>query len=237
MQLGDFEPKIVNESNSQYAYRVIRKAIMNLTLEPGTIVNESALSELLCISRTPLREAIFKLKEENLFDVYPQRASAVSLIDLNLAGEGNFMRSVIESAVMHEACGNIPIAILNLLKENLGLQRMVLENTSDQIRFLELDNEFHRLIYVATGKENIWKATMRVTTHYDRLRFFDVVFGTYRLSPIYETHIDLYNILLTGDGRDVLSTVFTNHLRGYRSHLPFLLERYPHYFTKTSGNA
>ena len=82
--------KNIGENNSQYAYRVLKDNIMNLTLSPGQVINENELVDILKISRTPIREAIFKLKDEALIDVYPQKASFVSLIDLNRVEEAFF---------------------------------------------------------------------------------------------------------------------------------------------------
>src|SRR5579864_7741756 len=47
-------------------YEIIRKAIVNLVLPPGSNINEKSICEQLQISRTPLREAILQLQAENL---------------------------------------------------------------------------------------------------------------------------------------------------------------------------
>ena len=92
------------ENNSQYAYRVLKENIMNLTLSPGQILNETELVDILGISRTPIREAVFKLKDEALINVYPQKASIVSPIDLNRVEEAFFLRKIVEIEVLKLCC-------------------------------------------------------------------------------------------------------------------------------------
>src|SRR5271170_2683635 len=62
-------------------YEAVRKAIVGLTLPPGSIINERELCERFQISRTPLREAILQLQSENLVTVLPNSGTYVSRID------------------------------------------------------------------------------------------------------------------------------------------------------------
>ena len=63
------------ENNRQYIYRVLKDNIMNLNLKPGENVSEIEISELLNVSRTPVREAFVRLSEEKLLNVFPQKGS------------------------------------------------------------------------------------------------------------------------------------------------------------------
>ena len=96
-------PKEAGESGRQYAYRVLYNAIMTLQLPPSEVLSDSELSQALQISRTPIREAIVSLQEAKLVEVFPQRASIVSHIDLDAIEEGVFLRHHTESAIFHEA--------------------------------------------------------------------------------------------------------------------------------------
>ncbi|MGL5051654.1 MAG: GntR family transcriptional regulator, partial [Fusobacteriaceae bacterium] len=48
--------KNVNETNPQFAYRVIKDNILSLVLRPGDAISETEISKILNISRTPIRE-------------------------------------------------------------------------------------------------------------------------------------------------------------------------------------
>ena len=72
----------MDENNRAYAYRMLRKNIMTLQLQPGCQLSEAELCEQLAMSRTPVHEALMMLKSEWLVDVLPQRGSIVSKISV-----------------------------------------------------------------------------------------------------------------------------------------------------------
>ena len=61
----------MDENNRAYAYRMLRKNIMTLQLQPGCQLSEAELCEQLAMSRTPVHEALMMLKSEWLVDVVP----------------------------------------------------------------------------------------------------------------------------------------------------------------------
>ncbi|MFD0859091.1 GntR family transcriptional regulator [Roseovarius aquimarinus] len=72
-------------SGVQYIYGVLRDEILNLTLAPGSPIDEVRLSERLQMSRTPIREALVRLAAEGLVTTLPNRSTVVANIDfLNL---------------------------------------------------------------------------------------------------------------------------------------------------------
>lgn len=82
------DPRQPDENNRAYAYRILRKNIMNIQLQPGCQLSEAELSEHLVMSRTPIHEALMMLKGEWLVDVLPQRGSIVSKISIQYINEG-----------------------------------------------------------------------------------------------------------------------------------------------------
>ena len=90
------------ENTKHYIYRVLKMNIMTLNIKPGTGISEADIREFLKVSRTPIRESIVRLSEERLMDVYPQKGSFVSLIDLKIVEEAYFMRKILEKEVQKE---------------------------------------------------------------------------------------------------------------------------------------
>ena len=64
------------------AYEVIRERIITCVYQPGDVVDEKALCEELNMSRTPVREALNVLAEEEFLDIMPRRAIIVSQISM-----------------------------------------------------------------------------------------------------------------------------------------------------------
>ena len=76
------------ETAKEYAYRIIKENIITLELEPGSTLNDMEISQMIGISRTPVREAIIKLKEESdIIEIFPQRGMRIALIDTDIVQE------------------------------------------------------------------------------------------------------------------------------------------------------
>ena len=63
------------------AYDVLRDEILDLTLPPGSPVDEATLAERFAMSRTPIREALVRLEGEGLVVTLPNRSTVVANID------------------------------------------------------------------------------------------------------------------------------------------------------------
>lgn len=82
---GKREKTLKRGSGVQHAYDTLRDEILDLTLAPGSPIDEVQLSERLKMSRTPIREALVRLASEGLVSTLPNRSTIVSHIDfLNL---------------------------------------------------------------------------------------------------------------------------------------------------------
>lgn len=219
------------ENHKEYAYRVLRYNIMTLQLLPGTPIVESILCEQLHISRTPIHEAISKLKEESLIDVFPQRGSYISPINLNNFREGYFLRLTIEPAIIKQIQGCISEKNSQLLLDNLNRQKEITETTRDADEFLKLDNAFHKIIYEIAEKRLTWTAMRSVNSHFDRVRYMDTIINKADLNRIYQEHKWLYNILLIGIHSETeIHRFYEKHLGSFWEKFYSLLEQYPDYF-------
>lgn len=69
-------------SGARLAYEALRDEILDLSLAPGSPIDEARLAERLRMSRTPVREALVRLAGEGLVLALPNRAAVVAPIDL-----------------------------------------------------------------------------------------------------------------------------------------------------------
>ena len=78
-------PERKRGSGVKLVYDLLRDEILDLTLPPGSPIDEVQLAERFSMSRTPIREALVRLAGEGLIDTLPNRSTMVSNIDfLNL---------------------------------------------------------------------------------------------------------------------------------------------------------
>ena len=74
-------PERKRGSGVRLVYDTLRDEILDLTLPPGSSVDEVALADRFAMSRTPIREALVKLEAEGLITTLPNRSSVVAQID------------------------------------------------------------------------------------------------------------------------------------------------------------
>ena len=78
----------------------LREAILSLELTPGTTLSRTTLATQFGVSSTPIRDALMRLEEEGLVEVFPQHATVVSPIDLTLAHQAHFLRRSLELEIV-----------------------------------------------------------------------------------------------------------------------------------------
>lgn len=217
------------KKSKQEAYQQLRADIMNLKLEPGRSISETEIGTLFNISRTPVREILQKLTEENLIEIYPQIGSFISKIDLKIVDDAVFLRELCEKEMIRFSMQRSDKTVLiRDLKKNIAFQQINYNYQEDFYEFFQLDNTFHEIIYAFNERDNIWKNIGKLTTHYDRLRLLDAADRNHQKRTI-EEHIKIIQII--EDAReDCIETTVLTHLEKYKSIIDRLKEKYPTYF-------
>ncbi len=75
------QPERKRGEGVRFVYDILREEILDLTLPPGSPIDEIQLSDRLSMSRTPIREALVRLAGEGLVTTLPNRSTVVSNID------------------------------------------------------------------------------------------------------------------------------------------------------------
>lgn len=218
------------ENSRQYAYRVLHGAIMSLRFPPGMVLSDGELSEALGVSRTPVREAIMSLSESRLVTVYPQKSSCVSLLSLDAAEEGLFLRYQTERAILREAILKAGSEDLLAMRRNLDAQKQCLL-LGDKQGFMQQDNAFHRLMYLAVNKPWTWTVVMRIVTHLDRIRVLQVQQGSAAaLESTYEEHCAIFEAIMSRAETPMDELLHAHLTGGYHRDILGLIRQWPDYF-------
>ncbi len=134
------------ESLSQQAYYLLRDRIVTLRLAPGTLVNERELAEEFGLGRTPVREALRRLADEDLVEVFPRRGIYVGPIDVGDLGAISEIRVELEGFVSRLAArraNDADRADIAVLRDELDGD----VDHADERVLIHLDQRIHRLIY------------------------------------------------------------------------------------------
>ena len=218
--------KLPKESARDYALRVLKGNIISLELQPGTSISENELASVIGISRTPVREAIIELAKAYLIEIYPQRGSFVSLIDPKMVEEARFLRRVMDTAVIEEVCETCDEEGLKLLEENVELQEYYLSKGMTD-KLFDLDNKFHRDIYVVAKKDIIYDIHSTLMIHFDRVRNLSVV--TVKNYGIVGEHRAMIEAIKAGD-KEEASRLVAEHLNHYHVDEKEIKSRRPEFF-------
>jgi DNA-binding GntR family transcriptional regulator len=147
----------------------LRAMIIALDLPPGSALSRTALATQFGVSSTPIRDALMRLAEEGLVDVFPQHATVVSRIDIRLAQQAHFLRQALELEIVRIlalAGQNPPTAKL----DQLITRQQQLAKAGDFESFMAADNDFHAELYAAADKQDLWTLVRSRSGHIDRLR-------------------------------------------------------------------
>lgn len=158
------------ETGRDYALRNIKENIIHLDLAPGSLVSENELSAEIGLSRTPVREALIELSRVKIVEIKPQKRSMIAPINYDLVEESRFMRYVLECSVVELACSMATEADIRSLSENVKLQNFYLEDSNCHDALLELDNQFHALLFGIAQKPQVYTLIENISIHFDRVR-------------------------------------------------------------------
>lgn len=214
-------------STRDHVYEVLKENIIALELEPGRSISEKEISELLSVSRTPVREAFVKLAQEELLEIYPQKGTTISLIDLNHVEEARFVREHLERAVVKEACLKFSSDGIFELESNLLLQKQCVAE-KNYTKLFELDESFHQRIAIGAGKERIWTIIQQVNAHLNRIRMLSLA-ANYQWDLILSQHESIVEAIKEKD-QEKADQVMEQHLKKLTFEQEELRSQYFNYF-------
>ncbi len=166
-------PRVATQPMSVEAiYDEMRTDIVVLSLKPGTRVSENELARRFGTSRTPVREALLRLVEEGLVEVWPQRGTFITRISLSAVRRARFVREAMEVAILRQAAeSGLSRGTLARLDEALADQEAARD---DPARFTLADDAFHRAFADGIDVGNVWSVLEREKVQFDRLRFLSL---------------------------------------------------------------
>lgn len=189
---------------SEDAYHQIKKAIDNFLLIPGDRFTEAQLCEQLQISRTPIRQALFRLQQEGLVEVLFRNGWRVLPFDFRQYDALYDFRILIETDAAQRLCEGRSAASsvqsMQLL-ESLSSVWLVPNNQrlQDGQRVSQLDEDFHCLMVQAAGNPAIERAHQDITEKIRVIRRLDFSRSP-RIDATYEEHAKILRAILNRRG-------------------------------------
>jgi GntR family transcriptional regulator, rspAB operon transcriptional repressor len=209
--------------------KILRERIIRSDLRPGTLLSESEIAGVYAVSRQPVREAFIKLAEDGLVEVRPQRGTFVRKISASAVKDARFVREAVEADVVKLLVGKMPVAAITGLRRLIALQREAAKG--DRIRFMELDEQFHRALANAAGKIGAWRVIESSKSQMDRVRFLSTLH--FPMQKLVEQHASIVDAIEAGDG-EAAEQAMRGHLREVLNDLPTIAAATPEFFEPES---
>lgn len=211
-----------NELSRDYVLRVLKEKIVNMDMEPGSIINESEISKELGVSRTPVREALIELSRSKLVEIYPQRGSYISKIDYSIIEDVRYLRYIVETAIIELVCERRSEEDILKLEEFVQLQEFYMKRDQPEVTF-NYDNQFHSMFYTIVGKQMLESIVDNMNIHFDRVR--KLSFQTQKDINIIKDHLELIQAIKDRD-KVKAKEILTGHLLRYKVDEEMIKKKY-----------
>jgi DNA-binding GntR family transcriptional regulator len=192
-------------SLSDKAYHAIRRLIVSVELAPGAVIDERALIERLGIGRTPVREALRRLAQEQLVEVYPRRGMFVTGVDVRELARLSEVRAALEPEAARLAAERATES------DRAELAGLLEELDAGGNEPMELDERIHRAVYRAAHND-LLAATLE-QYYVLALRVWMIALGSayenraHELEEAVEAHRALLEAIQDGDGERAAETM------------------------------
>ena len=185
-----------NASLTERVYREFRHKIITGAIPGGSRLVETTLAAKMKVSRTPVREALHKLALEGLLYSIPRAGYIVEEMSDHDIEDLFRTRTAIEQIVVKWAVEKITTEELKLLEMNLQKTEEVIKSGQTQL-MMNLDNEFHQIIYKAARSKTLYKISKTLSDHTYKFRLACIhvpdIAGRAR-----EGHFEIYDAIRAG---------------------------------------
>ncbi len=210
-----------------FVQAAIRDAIVRAELPPGAKLSENELADRFGVSRTPIREALGRLRDDRLVQVVPQLGTYVARISIQAISDAQFIREALECAAIRPAAEQAGEEDVAALEENLRSQERVRESGDLDAWYL-LDDAYHRYLCDLSGHQAVWPVSERAKSHLNRLRRLSLSLPDYMPEMVVE-HREIATAVGARDP-DGAERALRHHLRMVLREIPRIREEHPDYF-------
>jgi DNA-binding GntR family transcriptional regulator len=210
----------------------LRREIVSLERRPGSPLVEKAITLSYGVSRTPVREALLRLANEGLVDIFPQAGTFVSRIPQRALAETIVIRMALEekAARLAAECATRSQvmsvqAIIEQLRESAS--------SGDREAFHQADERYHAALAEMAGYPGIWVLVQQVKVQVDRYRRLTLP-QEGRMQRVIEEHQAILDALAAHDG-DGAAALMNAHLSALLSSVEDIRHVNPDYFVDSGG--
>jgi DNA-binding GntR family transcriptional regulator len=178
----------VHRSRADEVYEQLKRDVAEFNLVPGDRFTENEIGERLGVSRTPVRQALFRLQQEGYVEVLFRSGWRVLPFDFEQFEQLYDLRMVLETTAVHRLCADGARTDAALLEQLAAVWLVpVGERSGDMVKVAQLDEEFHCQLVAAAGNAEMARVHRDVTDRIRIIRRLDFTKQA-RIDSTYEEH-------------------------------------------------
>lgn len=181
-----------HRSRADEVYAQLKQDVADFKLVPGDRFTETEISERLGVSRTPVRQALFRLQQEGYVEVLFRSGWRVLPFDFDKFEQLYDLRMVLETTAAHRLCedgirrgGTVDRALLD---ELIAIWLVpVAQRSTDTVQVSQWDEAFHCALVAAAGNLEMARVHRDVTDRIRIIRRLDFTKQA-RIDATYDEH-------------------------------------------------
>ena len=187
---------------AEQVYARLKGDIFDFRLLPGERFTETAMAALYQVSRTPMRDALYRLQREGYLDVEFRRGWQVRNLDFAQFDNLYDLRIVLECAALERLCqlGETPPLLTELAAIWLVPEA---QRDGDGRRVAQLDEQFHAGLVSSAGNAEMSRVHAELTEKIRIIRRLDFTQPA-RVEATYQEHGKLLNLVLRRKSTEAL---------------------------------
>ncbi|KQP49724.1 GntR family transcriptional regulator [Pseudorhodoferax sp. Leaf274] len=181
-------PAAAFRSRADEVYAQLKRDVADFQLVPGDRFTENEISERLGVSRTPVRQALFRLQQEGFVEVLFRSGWRVLPFDFDQFEQLYDLRMVLETTAIHRLCEDA-VRVDHGLLDALAAIWLVppAERSSGMAEVSQWDEAFHCQIVAAAGNAEMARVHREVTERIRIIRRLDFT-QQLRIDATYDEH-------------------------------------------------
>ena len=178
----------VRISRADDVYAQLKRDVAEFTLVSGDRFTENELCERLGVSRTPVRQALFRLQQEGYVEVLFRSGWRVLPFDFDQFEQLYDLRMVLETTAAQRLCADGERVNRALFDELTAIWLVPLaERSTDTVQVAQWDEAFHCSLVAAAGNAEMARVHRDVTDRIRIIRRLDFTKQA-RIDATYEEH-------------------------------------------------
>lgn len=153
--------------------------IVTLQYLPGRMIFENEIATEFGVSRTPVRQAFFRLAMDDLLQVLPQRGARVSFLSQEKVREAQMVRESLEATAFAVAARkwdeNDPACRAARVEiEGIIAAQEKAVGARDYTAFTRLDEAYHGAVMRYAGNMTLYGIVGEIRAHLNRIRYIEL---------------------------------------------------------------